>query len=196
MQQRGIPWTYLIPTLILIIIIGGLVYYNAVITPSSKGGDLITIPANTPPSLSDVPGFCDQPSGCNYHWHVHLDIFVRNVSQVVVPADLGHIGSTNLYAIHTHDASGIIHLECCNPASENKTFTLGELFEVWGYPTFDSTHCLNYSGLPVATYVNGTLWQKGSIANIPLTQHDEIAIVIGTPGPTTIPRSYSFPSGL
>ncbi len=196
MQQSGIPWTYIIPTVILIIIIGGLIYYNTVVIQTPKNGDLITVPTNTPQSLGDVPGFCDQPSGCNYHWHAHLDIYLRNTSSIVVPADLGHIGSTNLFAIHTHDATGVIHLECCNPTSVNKTFTLGELFEVWGYPTFDSTHILNYSGLPVVAYVNGTLWQKSSISDIPLTNHVEIAIVIGSPAPTTIPKSYSFPAGL
>jgi hypothetical protein len=110
----------------------------------------IRIPANTPPSLSTIPHYClaqNVSTYCNYHWHVHADIFVNSTSYIVIPNELEHINNQEyeLYAIHTHDYSGIIHIEWCNP-SENFTFTLGDIFEVWGYPIFNSTRCLTNAG--------------------------------------------------
>ena len=197
MQSKGLPWTYIIPVIILIGIIGGLILYNTIVATTTVSALApISIPASTVQSLPDVPYYCDGQPGCTtiYHWHVHLDIYVDNTSYVLLPLDLGHIGTVNLFAIHAHDSSGVVHLECCNP-SQNQSFTLGEVFEVWGYPTFDSTHCLTYSGQNVSVYVNGVRWTSSPIASIRLSNHMEIAVVIGNVHPP-IPSSYTFPAGL
>jgi hypothetical protein len=156
----------------------------------------ILVLGNAPDNLSDVPHYCDYFIGCAYHWHVHLDIFVNSASYIPVPANLGHINNStsNLYAIHAHDYSGIVHLECCSP-SANQVFTLGQIFEVWGYPNFDSNDCLNYSNQAVSVYVDGNLWSSGPIASIPLKNHLEIAVVIGSAPPPPIPSTYAFPPG-
>lgn len=153
------------------------------------GLQTLTVPTNTPSTLSDVPYFCDNPAGgCAYHWHVHVDIFVNGVP-LTIPGDLGHVGNT-LYAIHAHDTTGIIHLE----TPVNQAFKLGQFFEVWGYPNFDSNDALVYHNQPVTIYVNGEAW-TGNVANVPLEQHEEVAIVIGTP-PGNIPSTYQFLQGL
>jgi hypothetical protein len=199
--KEGLTASYFIPITALLTIIGLLFYYNTFYLPDqqAQGGlTQIKIPSETPPNLTYIPGYCLAPSDCVYHWHVHLDILVNQSSYVVVPSSLGHInGSQNdLYAIHTHDYSGIVHIECCRP-HENLTFSLGELFQVWGYPKFDSTYCLTFHGQPVTVYVNGQKWPSTSVAQVPLLQHEEIAVVIGTDPPpsTSIPSSYSFPQG-
>lgn len=206
MQKKGIPWTYIIPLIILIVVIGGLVFYNAY-AGSTTTNSLTPIPVSavtTVSSLQGIPYYCDGAPSCTtfYHWHVHIDIYVGNTAYVYFPSDLGHIGTTNLFAIHTHDSSGIIHVECCSVNSENpnqpavnQSFTLGQVFEVWGYPQFDSTHCLTYSGQNISVYVNGAKWTSGPISQIPLTNHEEIAIVIGN-SHQPIPSSYSFPSNV
>lgn len=190
MQEKGLPWGYIIPAIVMIIVIIGLIYVNyANHSATTSSLNAINIPTQTPQSLSDVPFFCDQPTGCAYHWHVHLDIFVGNTSYVVVPAVLGRVDNT-LYALHTHDSSGVIHIE----TGSNQIFTCGQICEVWGYPTCSATDCLTYHNQQVRTYVNGTAW-TGDPSSIPLHQHDEIAIVIGSPLPANIPSSYSFPAG-
>ncbi|MHB8565794.1 MAG: hypothetical protein ACYC7D_06050 [Nitrososphaerales archaeon] len=207
MQSKGIPWTYVIPVVILISIIGGLIFYNTYVNTTTITGltPVSVSDVTTVSSLSGIPLYCDGQSGCTtfYHWHIHLDIYVGNTSYVFMPSDLGHIGSVNLFAIHTHDSSGVIHLECCgslstNPTAPgtNQTLYLGQLFEVWGYPQFDSTHCLGYSGQNVTVYVNGAKWTSVTpISQIPFSNHEEIAIVIGNAHPP-IPSTYAFPSNL
>jgi hypothetical protein len=60
------------------------------------------------------------------HIHPHLKIVVNGVS-VAVPALIGQRGDAWL-PLHTHDASGLIHIE----STVNYKFTLGEFFAAWG----------------------------------------------------------------
>lgn len=130
--------------------------------------------------------------GTAVHFHVHLDILV-NGSPVAVPADLG-IGSTSLAELHTHDATGVLHIEA--PASGR--FVLGQLFDEWNV-RLDGTHLGALTNSPagsLAAYVNG---QRSTVnpAAIELKPHEEIALVFG---PATqqvkVPSHYSFPNGL
>jgi len=60
-------------------------------------------------------------SGLQLHFHAHLDIFVDG-KRVAVPALVGlNPGAGYLTELHTHDASGVIHIEAQNP----RQFTLG-----------------------------------------------------------------------
>jgi hypothetical protein len=178
-KERNIPYTYL-----FVIALIAVVLYLVVGNPFAQAQEN-TIAFNPPSSLSDVPTLTG--SSLALHFHVHLDIYV-NGSHETIPVTWG-VGN-HYYAIHTHDTSGVIHIE--SPISRN--FTLGEIFEVFGYPTFDATHCLNYSNVPVKVYVDGK--QNSSYANITLTSHQEIAVLIGSKQPSAIPSSYNFPSDL
>lgn len=141
-------------------------------------------PARTPASLPDVP----ISTSAVYHIHVHLDVFV-NGSHVTVPDNLGHLPDGSLYAIHTHDTTGIIHLE----AAVQQAFTLGQIFEVWGWP-LDGNHIFDQTG-PVTLYINSSNNPHLFDANYALTAHDEIALVYGGAPSTGIPSSYNFPAG-
>ena len=93
-----------------------------------------------------------------------------------------------LYWIHTHDASGIIHLEApeINPP-QGGPYTLGMLFDVWGQPLTREV----VAGMvgPVTAYVNGTKYD-GDLSAIPLGAHQQIVLEIGKPVP---PPNYAFP---
>ncbi len=74
------------------------------------------------------------------HFHDHLDVFVDG-RKVTVPANVGiNVAADYLTSIHTHDATGIIHIESPTPRTgiihiespTPRTFTLGEFFDVWG----------------------------------------------------------------
>jgi hypothetical protein len=83
------------------------------------------------------------------------------------------------YFVHTHDHSGKIHMEAPAPA----TFTLGQLFAVWGQP-LTTTNVAGITGLPLAIYIteNGTVTPfTGDPTTIPMQSHRHIAIVLGTP---------------
>lgn len=121
------------------------------------------------------------------HIHQHLDIFV-NGKPVPVPANIGIYDGQFLTELHTHDASGIIHVE--SPTATN--FDLGQFFGVWGVRL--SSDCIGgycRQVTPWSVYVNGQSY-SGDPAALVLKPHQEIAFVIGTP-PKTIPSSYKFP---
>jgi hypothetical protein len=68
--------------------------------------------------------------GTALHIHQHLDLYVAG-KRVTIPADIGIVQTASgvLFSpIHTHDTSGIIHVE----SPTVRPFTLGEFFDVWG----------------------------------------------------------------
>lgn len=86
-----------------------------------------------------------------YHIHPHLNITALGVPQTI-PADIG-VAPGCTHALHTHDASGAIHVE--SPVARD--FTLGEFFQVWEQP-LSSDRVWNYgpaSGYTVRMTVNG-----------------------------------------
>jgi hypothetical protein len=61
------------------------------------------------------------------HLHQHLDLYVDG-RQVPVPAGIGIDPAVRFAPLHTHDTSGVIHLE----SPTVRTYTLGQFFAVWG----------------------------------------------------------------
>src|SRR3989338_2222787 len=96
---------------LIVIIIGGsigaLVWYLATRPPIPEGEIL---------------------SRSGLHWHPELAIFVKGEKQEI-PANLG-IGAAH-NPMHTHDSSGVIHLEFQGIVLKNN-LKLGRFFEVWG----------------------------------------------------------------
>ena len=65
----------------------------------------------------------------NLHIHPHLTVRVDGVEEVI-SAEIGIVPGC-MAEVHTHDATGTIHLESLE---RGKTFTLGQFFAVWGRP--------------------------------------------------------------
>ncbi len=168
---------------------------------SSSGGaqptnlvGLQTGPAPWNPGLDTLPDRLDavgvhdlSAEGEVLHIHQHLDIFV-NGKRMPVPTNIGIYDGEFLTELHTHDASGIMHLE--SPIA--KHFALGQFFGVWGVRLNEDCvggYCRQVT--PWTVYVNGQPY-SGDPATLDLKSHQEIAFVIGTP-PKQIPRSYTFP---
>jgi hypothetical protein len=126
--------------------------------------------------------------GTVLHHHEHLDLYVNGTHETV-PALVGIDQQAGfLTELHTHDASGIIHVE--SPA--RRSFTLGQFFCEWGVKL--SANCLGPYRGRLAWWVNGRR-MHGNPALLPLRQHQEIVIAAGRP-PTAVPTSYAFPPGL
>ena len=131
------------------------------------------------------------------HYHAHLDINV-NGTPVVVPQYVGFVAKGNqvvgLAPLHTHDDSGIIHIENSVPA----TFYLGQFLVEWGVrftKTCLGPYCAG-NGKELAVFVDGKRY-AGDPTEIVLKKHLEIAVEYGVAGKLPQPpASYAFPSGL
>jgi hypothetical protein len=160
--------------------------------------------AGLPPWPADPPGLRQRleaaglqvltAEGQVQHTHQHLDLYVDG-AHLAVPAGIGIDTTARIISpIHTHDATGIIHVE--SPVVRD--FTLGELFDAWGV-RFDA-HCLggtcDGNGRALSVFVNGQPI-TGDPRALVLEAHQEIVVAIGTPAqlPSPIPSSYQFPVG-
>jgi hypothetical protein len=146
-----------------------------------------------------------------HHVHSHLDVFV-NGKRVRVPAGIGiniHDPGVQVFPtadgskayggislcdsacispLHTHDDTGIIHTESASPVPNR----LGQFFVEWAV-ALTRTCVGGYCHLATPhVYVNGKPY-AGDPRGILLTDHKEIAIVIGTP-PRKIPATADFSS--
>jgi hypothetical protein len=139
---------------------------------------------------------CNPMEHVAFHIHAHLDIFI-NGKPFTVPSQIGIKSHERcLYWLHTHDDTGIIHVE----APEKRGFTLGQFFDIWN-EKFSNTQIFNYTisgdnNNTLTVYINGHKISGMNYRDIKLNSHDEIAIVYGTPQPATIPSKYAFPEGL
>lgn len=132
--------------------------------------------------------------GTVLHIHQHLDIYIAG-THVPVASGIGvHAAAGFISPIHTHDDTGIIHVE--SPTVE--TFTLGQFFDVWGERfTADCISMFCSSGdRTLKVFVNGNLY-VGDPRAIILSPHEEIVVTFGRANelPATIPSSYTFPDG-
>ncbi|MEZ0064542.1 hypothetical protein ABIA32_000530 [Streptacidiphilus sp. MAP12-20] len=134
--------------------------------------------------------------GSALHIHAHLDVYTDGKA-TTVPADIGiDVSAQQLSPLHTHDESGVIHVE----SPVQAVFSLGQFVTQWqvsmaadhiGGLKTDATHSFS-------AYVNGTK-VSGDPAAIILHAHDEIALVYGTAAENAavkVPSSYAWPSGL
>lgn len=128
--------------------------------------------------------------GTVMHIHQHLDLIVNNQT-VAIPSEIG-VGTNFISPIHTHDATGILHVE----SPVQKDFTLNQFFQEWGIDF--SNNCIgkncadNSRKLVVA--VNGN--PVSDVSHMVLSPHEEIEIWYGdkNTNPDLI-KSYNFPQG-
>lgn len=130
---------------------------------------------------------CDPLEGTVFHIHAHLDVIVDGKS-VTVPAGIGIKPNECLYWLHTHNTSGVIHIE----SPREMTFTLAQFIQVWDNtpgisPKFEE---LINDDKNLQIFVNGNEF-KGNYDKIELSAHNEIVIVSGSV-PPSIPSSYTF----
>lgn len=131
------------------------------------------------------------------HFHAHLSLFY-NGEQIAIPYGIGIVkphqvengfvgGGQDFYWLHTHDATGIIHIE----SPDERVYTLGNFFNVWGQSLSER----NVAGLqgPVTAYVDGRPY-KGNVRDVRPQSHARITLVVGAPAVT--PPWYEFPTGL
>jgi hypothetical protein len=147
---------------------------------------------------------CDTGEQTAVHYHAHVDILVRNVS-VPIPAGVGIVQPNSqqtpvgpyvssgkcFYWLHTHDTSGIVHVEAPRQAA-GRQFTLGEFFKIWGQPL--STRQVATNSVRPGEQLKVWVDQKpypGDPNNIVLHSHTQIVLEIGPPF-TDPPPAYAW----
>jgi hypothetical protein len=137
----------------------------------------ITIARATSRSIDGIS--CDFSEAATYHVHAHLAILVRGRAVAGPPANTGiHIEHLCLYWLHTHDSTGIIHIEAPRRISP----TLGQFFDIWGQPLSRqrvATHLVG-AGQALRVFVGPTLY-RGNPRAIKLYEHTKVTLEIGPP---------------
>jgi len=158
---------------------------------------------------------CDPTMSNNYHIHIYLGIYYEG-EQVALPIAVGMVdpGQASdgfidtaqcFYYIHTHDQSGIVHIEYTDPSGTPITqpvFDLKNVLDVWGITTGPDSFG-PFSG-PVEVFTSGQVYRGdqndgvvsetnltywGNNANsIPLYSHEIIDILIGPTYPQSLPN--------
>jgi hypothetical protein len=119
---------------------------------------------------------CDQSEQLAFHIHVHLTMYI-NGQAVPLPAQIGIAKDQScLYWLHTHDTTGVIHME----APVNRSFILGNFLDEWStqFPTLNYPPQLDQIGWQA--YVGGKLY-NGDFHKIPLQAHTIITLVYNSP---------------
>jgi len=186
--QRKTTWYGDLP--LLPIIVGGLLLVGAIAiivfanlnkAPAAAGGSIDGIPCNSSEQLA-------------VHYHAYLEIVVAG-NDALIPANTGiNQDQQCLYWMHTHDTSGVIHIEAPQTSATRK-FTLGEFFDIWG-KKLDRTHVgdTTISGSQkLVVFVDGQEY-TGNPRAIVLGKHTQVVLEV-TP-PQVSPSTYTFPAGL
>jgi hypothetical protein len=195
--------------LLVAAVIGGLSWLGISKSHSTPGSTAASTPTGAlAPAWSGLTGQSVNGVSANnqeqiaYHIHAHLAIYI-NGQPKLVPWGIGIAqpwqtqpdgnGGTFVnsgkafYYLHTHDDTGVIHIESPNQV----TYTLGQFFSEWNQP-LSASQVGQYKG-PVTAYLNGVK-VPGDPSAIQLTAHELIQLDVGstTPGP----QPYTFASGL
>ncbi len=125
-----------------------------------------------------APSFVSPPFPCGtsetyIHVHTYLRTQIEGQS-VVIPSQIGFLnGSTCVEPMHTHDASGIIHVEL--PQSQSSlNFTLSDFFKVWA-ATY-ATVSFNGTSHPVVLTATDILGYKANATHHVVIKVDNVTI--------------------
>jgi hypothetical protein len=177
-----------ISIILALAVIGGGIYYfvhQSVTTSSStvsqhaaQGSYQEPIYNSTYPPVDSV--YCDQLEQSIEHIHAYVAMYIDGKASplpayIGIPQDQSG-NATCYYWLHTHDSSGIIHIE----SPSNEVFTFGQFRDEWDQQ-FQSV------GFPPELLLNGwKIWingkvYNGSLASIPLEAHSIITLAYNSP---------------
>lgn len=183
-RNKTLAWTI---GILLVILIGGGVSFWIYQTHQPAHASSTAAPAPYQESVFNTNYqpvdnvYCDQLEQSVEHIHVYVTIWIDGKQQSIpqyvgIPQDQSG-NATCFYWLHTHDSSGIIHIEA--PAKE--PFTFGQFIDEWNQQ-FQSVGF--YSQLLLNTgwtiWVNGKPYH-GSLDSIPLAAHNIITIAYNSP---------------
>jgi hypothetical protein len=118
----------------------------------------------------------------DYHIHSLLKVYYQG-AEVSVPADIGIAPGEGISPLHTHDTTGVIHVE----SPQKADFTVGQLFAEWGVPLTGARVWVD--GQPVS----------GAPESVVFVDQKVVVVSFGPPPdpiPTVYPTTAPSPAGL
>jgi hypothetical protein len=194
----------LVATIAVVAIVLGVVLTSGGSSSNGKGGytdkvdfaTLTNLHSGAPPWDNGSAFLADRLTGVHltaltqealaFHIHQHLDLYL-NGKKVTLPAGVGFTSDGRITELHTHDPTGLIHVE----SPVDRPYSLGQLFGEWG--VWLSANRIGDARGKVQWWVNGKK-RTGNPATLALKPHQEIAVALGPP-PLVVPKSYKFPAG-
>ncbi|HZS35731.1 MAG TPA: hypothetical protein VFF06_02845 [Polyangia bacterium] len=187
--------------------------HDAAVRLDARAPDLLAVPPDgaeladgsmtlAPPGDTDqfmpVDGIsCDSSEQLLFHIHAYLAIYVDGAPRLLaagigigpplVMQDGVVVGGSCFSWLHTHDETGVIHIE--SPVS--RTFTLGDFFDIWGQPL--STSQVGPAQGAVTAFLNGQPLAVDP-RTLPMNAHDVLQLDVGAP--VVPPQPFTFPNGL
>jgi hypothetical protein len=136
-----------------------------------------------------LPGF----SETTFHLHAWLHVY-DDGKPVQVPANVGIDQAAGfLSPLHTHDATGVIHME----ADQEYDFTLGQFMDLWGVKfSARQLGSLKTKGpeQQLQVYLNGK--RVTTPVDVVLPEHGNVVIGYGKPGSFPKQPKLDWPQGL
>jgi hypothetical protein len=190
--KRTSSWWWAV-ALAAVVAIGGVAVFasgggSGGSTASSTGSTgPVLAPADANLSGKTIDGMsCLGTEQLAFHDHAHLAVFV-NGAQRTVPEFIGiKPDGSCLYWLHSHTPDGVIHME----SPEQRSFTLGNYFDVWGQP-LSASQVGPVKGT-VTAFVDGKQ-VTGNPRDIKLGEHVNIQLDVGKVVPF---KSYTYGEGL
>jgi hypothetical protein len=148
------------------------------------------------PATTTAPGPIEKGIQCQslaqlaYTAYIHLQVYVEGRSRAL-PGGIGLVGErpritrnggllfsakTCMYWLHTLASDGLIEIQSPVPLH----YTLGDFFRIWNQPL--SGNRVATAAGHVTAIVDGSRWNRDPSA-IPLNEHTEIELAVGTPVP-------------
>lgn len=157
----------------IVVIAGAIITYAVYANNQNKTQTSQVVNPQYPP-VDNI--YCDQQEQNAFHIHAHFTMYI-NGQALPLPSQIGIAKDQScLYWLHTHDTSGVIHIE----APANHSFTFGNFLDEWstefaalGYPPQ-----LDQTGWQA--YVNGKPY-NGDFHKIPLQAHTLITLMYNSP---------------
>ncbi|MBI5159995.1 MAG: hypothetical protein HY996_01010, partial [Micrococcales bacterium] len=147
-------------------------------------------PADTASAVRAAGLSLDPEMGTAMHIHQKLRIVVDG-AEVPVAQNIGVDAAGRMSGLHTHDSTGIVHVE----SATVRDFTLGQLFQEWRVPLGEGrigTFAEGKKDARVEAFVNGKK-ATGSLASIRLKDRQDIAIVVTRDGSApTAPTPFDW----
>jgi hypothetical protein len=172
-QKRKVIIAIIAGFLVLGGIIGAIALFGGFSSSSPNNGISTTGSSQLAPPVNNVQ--CNVNEQLAFHIHMHLSTYI-NGQNVALPAQIG-ITNTCFYWLHTHDTTGIIHIE--SPVQDK--FTLGTFLQLWR----EQFSQLQYPNQLSSTegwkvYIDGKPY-NGDFNQIELKAHQLITLAYNSP---------------
>lgn len=156
-----------------VLIVGVIITYVAYANTHNQSQTSQIVNPQYPP-VDNI--YCETQEQLAFHIHAHLSIYI-NGQALPLPAQIGIAKDQScLYWLHTHDTTGVIHME----APANHSFILGNFLDEWSiqFPALGYPPQLDQIGWQA--YLNGKPY-NGDFHKIPLGAHTLITLVYNSP---------------